>query len=49
MAKLECYGSFTCVQVAVLVVGAASYVVVQWRQSRMERMVAYRIEQQIRA
>ena len=36
-------------QVVVLLVGVLSYVVVQWRVHRIERMVAKRIEQQINA
>lgn len=36
-------------QTAVLLLGTVSFIVVHWRQARIDRMMAHRIEQQIRA
>ena len=43
--------STTCtyMQVMMLLLGTTSFLVVHWRQARMERLMAHRIEQQIRA
>lgn len=36
-------------QTAVLLLGTVSFIVVHWRQARIDKMMAHRIEQQIRA
>lgn len=43
------YKAFWIFQTAVLLLGTVSFIVVHWRQARIDKMMAHRIEQQIRA